>query len=164
MNNYSPHMWNDAIAMNVVAEWQKTFPDAAALPGIGLPSQSKSKSVLTMTHTMGANYPPLTINGLPSQSPLANNALLSAEITQNTFLNLYEIMIPDIPGTMGAPSSGEIYTEFLWRNGIRVEGDHYHWKGSRMMGYFPLAIHSEAVGMHPLAFARIQAAALREAF
>lgn len=148
--------FDDRQALQIVSYWKRFFPDAAALPGIGLPSQGKG--VLTMTHTLGT--PPMTINGLPSQSPLANNALYSAEQSQGQWLNLYEIMLPDIPGQHGSPSSVQSYVNFLEQRGISIAGNHYHWSGGLMMGKFPIAVHSQAAGMDPLAFSRAHVEAL----
>jgi len=147
-NNTNP--LDDRLALLILAEWQKSFPDAMIFPTIGFPS--KSGGVLTLTHSFGKNnMPKLRINGLVSQSPLANNALYSTEITGGQWLNLYEVMIPDVPGKNGSKSSGEIYTETIIQSGISVEGDHYHWKGANPP---MLAIHSKSIGMHPIEFAQ----------
>ena len=151
---------DDAAAAQVTNVWKSMFPDAAPLPGIGLPSQNKG--VMTLTHTMGG--PPMTINGLPSGSPLANSALFSSEVSGGRWLNLYEIMLPDIPGVNGASSSVERYVETLVRNGVSTGGDHYHWKGARMMAMPVFAIHSQSTGlMDPIAFSAIHLAAIRNA-
>ena len=147
----------DDLAKRVEAEWKKAFPDAAILPVIGYPS--KGNGVMTLTHSMGNQMPKMKINGLTSLSPLANNALYSAELTGGKWLNLYEIMIPDISPGNGAKSTGEIYVETLAKQGILVQGDHYHWKSSDP---FMLAIHSKGLNMHPVEFTRRQIAALKE--
>lgn len=105
----------------------------------------------------------MTIDGLPSYSPLANDALYSVEVSNDVWLNLYETMMPDVPGTNGSPSSGQRYSNALSRGGIDVAGNHYHWSGAKMAGYFPVAIHSQAIGMDPGTFSRLQIAALRTA-
>ena len=156
-----PAMMNDAIAQQVVAEWKQAFADATLLPVIGLPSNNKG--VMTMTHTMGANAPPLTINGLPSLSPLSNNALYSCEVSEGKFINLYEIMLPDIPGSNGERSTTQKYTNAMQQQMVDVAGNHYHWTGARMMGYFATAIHTQQIGMDPIEFARRTLAGLKAA-
>lgn len=156
-----PAVMSDALAQQVVALWRTGAPDAMLFPGIGLPSQGQG--VMTMTHTMGPGAPPLTIDGLPSRSPLANNALYSCEVAGGRFLNLYEIMLPDVPGASGAPSSVQRYADAVTRLGIHVAGNHYHWTGAKMMGHFPLAIHTYSIGMDPFEFARRTMAGLQAA-
>lgn len=161
-----PAAFDDAAAMGVVQLWRQLFTDAAPLPGLGLPSQNKG--VLTITHTMampGMPVPlPMTINGLASRSPLANNALGSFELASGRWLNLYEIMLPEAPGANGAPSTVQRYVNALQRQGVEVAGNHYHWTGGAMMGRFPLAIHSQSSGtLDPVQFTQAQIVALREA-
>lgn len=158
----APLSLDDAAAMQIVAIWKRAFPDAAPLPGIGLPSQNQG--VLTMTHTLDpslAKASPMTINGLPSRSPLANNALYSVEISDGHLLHLYETMLPDIPGQNGAPSSGQKYANHLAMNGVSVAGNHYHWSGGLMMKHFAVAIHSQAIGMDASTFAKAHIEATR---
>lgn len=160
-----PTSMNDQVANQIVGIWKGAFSDAALLPVIGLPSNNKG--VMTMTHTMQMPGmpppPPMTINGLPTNSPLGNNALFSSEVSQGKWLNLYEIMLPDIPGSGGQPSLCQKYVNALQRGGIDVAGNHYHWTGARMLGQFPLAIHSQAIGMDPVEFSNKQIGALRYA-
>ena len=148
----------DQLAKQIEAEWKNSFPDASILPVIGYPS--KGNGVMTLTHSMGNKMPKAKINGLTSLSPLANNALYSAELTGGKWLNLYEIMIPDITPGPGMKSSGEVYVETLAKLGILVQGDHYHWKA---MDPFMLAIHSKGLNMHPIEFTRKQIQAIKAA-
>lgn len=161
-----PPSLDDNTARGIVNVWRQLFPDAAPLPGIGLPSQGKG--VLTLTHSGNmrdmAPMPPMAINGLPSQSPLANNALASHEISNGRWINLYEIMLPEIPGTNGGPSSVQRYVNALERQGIDVAGNHYHWTGGTMMGRFPVAIHSQSSSIDPTRFAQAHINALRAVF
>lgn len=153
----------DDRALRIVSLWRQAFPDATPLPGIGLPSQNNG--VLTLTHTMHpelAKASPMTIDGLPSRSPLANNALFSTEVSRGgKYLTLYEIMLPEEPGKDGAPSTTARYTNAVARGGITVGGDHYHWKGGEMLGRFAIAIHTQAAGMDPETFTRVTIDALR---
>lgn len=162
----SPPPFSDSEAEHVAGIWKAMFPDAAILPVIGYPSQGKG--VMTLTHSGNiAGSPanaPMTINGISSNSPLANNALYSAELTPQGWLNLYEIMVPDVPGKDGSPSLGSRYKNALQSLGIDVAGDHFHWAGGEMMGKFARAIHSQNFGMHPIDFSQRQLQALMAAF
>jgi hypothetical protein len=151
----------DNYAKTLETEWKRAFPDASILPVIGLPSY-KGSGVVTITHTMGDNNL-LKINGLPSHSPLANNALYSSELSNGIYLNLYEIMIPDIPGTNGQPSSAERYVAALRDNGLNVAGVHFHWFGATLGGgdRGVIAIHHQGEGMNPIEFTRRTINALR---
>ena len=146
---------DDCLAKKVECIWKEAFCDATILPCIGYPSY-KCSGVMTLTH--GMDMCPPTINGLTIKSLLANNALYSAEVSDGKWVNLYEIMIPDIPGKCGCKSSGEVYDEALIKLGISVEGDHYHWKGMRP---FMLAIHSKNIGMDPCEFSQKQISAIK---
>lgn len=141
----------DADANQIVSLWKQSFTDAAILPVIGYPSNSNG--VVTITHTVGHK---MSINGLVSNSPLANNALYSSECTGNKFLNMYEIMLPDIPGTNGSPSTVQIYTRELARQGLDVAGVHFHWWGSNVAPGNTLvaAIHHQNIGMTPMEFSQ----------
>ncbi|HSX22274.1 MAG TPA: hypothetical protein VLE97_05815 [Gaiellaceae bacterium] len=162
----APAPFGDAEAEHIVNIWKAMFPDAAILPVIGYPSQSKG--VMTMTHTGNIAgmppMPPMTINGIPSNSPLANNALYSTELAPGGWLNLYEIMVPDVPGKNGAPSLGTRYKNALQSLGVDVDGDHFHWAGGEMQGKFARAIHSRNFGMHPADFTQRQLQAFMAAF
>lgn len=114
----------DKYADQLVKEWQRFFPDAAVLV-----YPSKGNGVATITHTMGDGKL-LKINGLTSRSPLANNALFTTEISGGKYLNLYEIMIPDVPGKDGSPSTAQQYVNNLRDNGLDVAGVHFHWFGA----------------------------------
>jgi hypothetical protein len=146
----------DCLAREIECIWKQAFCDSILIPCIGVPSTARC--VMTLTHTMGKCAPKIRLNGLESRSPLVNNAFYSAEVSGGKWLNLYQVMIPDIPGKCGCKSSGEIYTEALVKLGISIEGDHYNWKGSCP---FMLAINSKAIGMSPCDFSKKQIAALR---
>lgn len=158
---------DDRVARRVEAEWKSAFPDATLLPVIGLPSNNNG--VLTLTHTDGSGMN-MRINGLPSKSPLANNALYSAEVSRGHYLNLYEIMLPDIPGRGGVPSTAEIYVNLLSKGGLSVAGVHFHWWGSAIfrnengnrIDRGVTAIHHQASDISPLEFSQITIEALKE--
>lgn len=158
MNNSSSFNDNDAKILE--NEWKKYFPDATVLPVIGYPSNSKG--VITITHSMGDGKL-MRINGLISRSPLANNALFSSEISGGKYLNLYEIMIPDIPGVNGNPSSAERYVATLRDNGLDIAGVHFHWFGSTVVPNDKgvTAVHHQKIGMDPREFIRRTALAIK---
>lgn len=149
---------DDCLAREIECLWKKAFCDATIVPCLGQPS--KTCGVLWLTHTLGKSLGkcPHTINGLPIRSPLVNNAQYTAEVSNCQWVNLYEIMLPDIPGKCGCKSSTEVYVEALVKLGISVEGDHYHWKG---MCPHSFAIHSKALGMDPQTFTKKQIAAIK---
>lgn len=155
---------NNRYAEKILRIWQKEFPDAFILPVIGFPSNNNNK-VAVFSHTDGSGHN-MTINGLPSKSPLANNALYSFECTRDKFLNLYEIMIPDIPGEEGERSTAQIYVNALAAEGLDVSGVHWHFFGGIMdandRGAF--AIHHQNIGLNPKEFTRATIRALRIVF
>lgn len=148
----------------VVAAWKSAFPDAALLPTVGEPD--KNGGVLLLAHTMGLGKL-LKIDGLTSMSPLANSALYSAESIQNKTFNIYEILVPDIPGTNGSDSTVQIYVRALVAHGLIPSGNHFHWTGEYV---FPgggerdhnvAAVHHQEYGMDALSFSRRTIAALQ---
>jgi hypothetical protein len=151
----SPVM-DDCLAKKILCIWKKAFCDAIILPVIGVPSCNRC--VLTITHNLGKCVPKLKINGLTSRSILANNAFYSAEVSSGKWLNLYQIVLPDIPGKCGCKSSGEVYTEALVKFGISVDGNGYNWNGDCPN---TLAINSKAIGMNPCEFSKKTIAAIK---
>lgn len=107
-----------------------------------------------MTHTDGSGVP-LKINGLPSQSPLANNALYSSEHSKGRILNLYEIMLPDIPGKHGEPSTNEIYVKLLVKYGLDVAGSYvFTRKDGKRIDRGVTAIYHQSSCLDPFEFNR----------
>lgn len=157
----------DKLAREIEALWKSAFHDAALLPVIGLPSNNHG--VLTLTHTDGSGNM-LKINGLPSRSPLSNNALYSAECSKGQYLNLYEVMIPDIPGADGRESTAEIYVKLLGECGLNVAGVHFHWFGSYMfednkgnrIDRGVTAVHHQGIDIHPIEFSKKTISALKK--
>ena len=140
---------DDTLAKDLQSIWRQSFPNATILPVIGFPSTGNG--VATLTYSMGDK---MSINGLVSNSPLANNALYSAECINNTYLNLHEIMIPDVPGRNGSPSTAEMYVNALRDYGLDVAGVHFHWWGSTVVptDRGVVAVHHQKAGMHPVEF------------
>jgi len=161
---------NDEKANQILNLWKCSFPDAVLLL-----SPSQNNGVGVITHTMGDGRL-MRINGLISRSPLANNALYSFECAREVgdgekthYLNLYEIMIPDIPGT-DSDSTAEYYTRKLWsrdsrgRKGIRVAGVHFHWWGSSVFANDKgvSAIHHQGIDVDPFEFSEKTIKSLQE--
>lgn len=171
----------DRITEKVLAIYQSAFPDAFIFPKIGLPSQNGQRwGLITFTATRKGEQPNFPAwNEYIVRSPLDNNALTSLELSQQkgeeefTWSNRFEIMLPDIPGADGALGSTEFYVTRLQDCGIDakpgkapviVNGNHYHWpstpitiKGKERTNY---AIHSSALGLDPIVFAKHQAKVL----
>lgn len=148
----------------VLAVWKKAFPDAV------VSKELSSADVLTLTHSMGPGHKNY-INGLLSKSPLANNALLTVECAADSagkkrWLNLYEIMIPDIPGTNGGPSTSDVYSQGLLKRGLHADGNHYHWAGMSSKagpgGNFMHAIHNKGIDIDPVEFSEKVVGALTD--
>jgi hypothetical protein len=146
----------DCLAKQIECIWRKAFCDATIIPKLGVPSCACS--VMTLTHTLGNCAPCVSINGLKSKSMLTKNAFYSTEVSCGKWINLYQIVLPNIPGKCGCKSSGEIYTEALTKLGISLGGDSYTWKGSCPN---MLAINSQAIGMDPCEFSKKQIAAIK---
>lgn len=127
---------NDQLARTVEQLWKDNFDEANLLPVVGVPSTGEG--VMTLTHEMGG--PDMSINGQVSKSPLANYALYSAECSDNKYLNLYEVMIPDIPGKHGNFSTAEFYVNSLRDHGLDVAGVHFV-SSSRSFFLFFLFLH-----------------------
>lgn len=126
-----------------------------------------TQGVGLITHTMDANL--MRINGLSSHSPLANNALYSFECAQGTMgerhlLNMYEVMIPDIPGVNGDVSTAEFYVKRLWDLGLHVAGVHFHWWGSTVFANDKgvTAVHHQNTDLSPEEFSRRTIQALQD--
>jgi len=122
----------DDTCTNLSKLFQVLDPNATALPDIGLPSQGNG--VCTITHQM-AGTPHMLINGDECKSILCNNALFSTECTASGhYLNLYEIMIDDIPSVDNSTgvirSSSQFYADSISRSGLSVSGLHTHWTGT----------------------------------
>ena len=159
MTAAAPTQLTDADAMATLAIWKAYLPDSILLPGIGLPSQDNG--VLTLTHTFGTGNL-LSIDGLKSKSPLSNNALYSSEIAGGQYLNLYEILIPDIPGQPGERSTAQIYIDSLEAAGLNVSACHFHWTGATAyaVDHGVIAVHHYNVGMTPQEFSMVMTGVL----
>ena len=146
----------DCLAKKVECVWRKCYCNAMLLPEIGIPSCACG--VMTLTVDVGKCIPKIRINGLRTRSILARNAWYSAEVDNNQWVNLFSIVIPDVAGSCGCKSSGEIYTDALADMGISIDGNGYNWGGSRP---HMLSIKSKAVGMNPIEFSEKQMKAIQ---
>lgn len=133
--------------------WQKYFPSAIIFPEIGFPSNANG--VMSLTHQMHGT-PLMKINGLTSRSPLANNALYTTELSEGKYINFYEVMVSDFPGSHGEKSTAQIYIDTLEKYGLSVSASHYHWTGAVV---YPnehgiMAIHHYSNDLSPWEFSK----------
>jgi hypothetical protein len=147
---------DDDFADRLVNVWKKTFGDAMILPVIGYPSNSGG--IVTITHSinsiMSNNY--LSINGVYTKSMLANNGFYSGEISNGHYLNLYKIIIPDIPGNHGELSTGQIYINSLKQNGLDISSVGCQWLGASLSKHDRgiITVHHQKIGLDPIEFTR----------
>ena len=149
------NIMDDCLARKVECIFKKTFCDAEILPCIGLPSNNSC--VMTLMHKLSQCAPCLKINGLTTKS-LANHSFYSGEVSCGQWLNLYQVNLPNVAGKCGCKSSSDIYTEALVKMGISIDSLTVPWKGA-----CPdiVTVHSKAIGMHPVEFAKKQTCALK---
>lgn len=139
----------DTQAQEILEIWQTLLPGGNAVLLL-LASETEGSPVITH----GMLMPQLRINGLLSVSPLSNNALYSWECAEaiaapnctDKILNLYEVMIPDIPAPSGGNSTAEFYANCLREHGMSVAGTHFHWWGSTIFqnDHLIAAIHHQS--------------------
>ncbi|SPN79617.1 Hypothetical protein ZAZAV_397 [Cedratvirus Zaza IHUMI] len=162
--------------------WQEAFCDAAFVTTeCGKKQDKHAKDVVVITHTDGTGIP-LKINGLDSFSPLSNNALYSYECApehkkcdkkhaRKHGLNLYETLLPDIPGKPGEKSTVEIYVKLLNKYGLDTAGVHFHWWGEykfdikrkhERVDRGIVAVHHQAVDVDPVEFSEKTICALKK--
>lgn len=141
----------DERALQLEQLWKELFPDALIIPVIGYPSIANG--VMSLTHTVNTQcfkIGDIEINGLVSKSPIMNNALFSTEVSDDKYITLYEVVLPDIPGKNGNVSTVQYYIDNLQREGIKVAATHYNWTG--VGDPFLLAIHSYSTTLAPECF------------
>lgn len=131
----------------VVALWSQHFPNVVVIT-----SPEMGHSTLTITHGFpGVDH--MDVNGLHMKSPLFTNALVSFEIAQSVdgtyhYASAYEVMWPNISSSSRQSSDMGNYVENLWKLGMEVHADHYHWKSDMLHP----AIHHMGVDITPLDF------------
>lgn len=146
----------DCLADKVACIWKQAFCDAMIIPKLGVPSCSCG--VMVLTHSLSKCQADLKINGLKTKSMLANNAMYSAEVTCDKWLNLYQITLPDIPGKNGCKSSIEIYTEALAKMCISIDSVSNAWTGASPAS---ITVRSKAFCMDPCEFSKKQICAIK---
>lgn len=100
---------------------------------------------------LGLASGPMNLNGINWTHPLVLNTLYGYQKKGTTTANWFETMIMDVPGVNGSPSAAEVYVRTLQDEGLSVEGDHYHWKGTDHAMY---AIHHASYTKSPKHFLR----------
>ena len=126
-------------------------------------SADLSKGVILLSHGLPVHFNN-TINGLAVHSPLVSHGLYSVECSEGKYVNLYEVIIPDIPGAHGHDSTGKIFTKILAKYNIFTDGDHFHWKGHQITKKqtIPDAIHVVKIDLHPVLFTKVIIKALKK--
>lgn len=135
--------------------WKKYFKNVSIL--------IHTETVIVITHT---DYHNVILNNSLT-TPLSNYALYSTECSNGQYINLYEIMIPDIPGKLGELSTVEIYVKALGEEGLKINANHYHWNGAYLYDKNrkdrgALTIHHTAMNMHPYDFSKKTIASLEK--
>lgn len=151
---------NDCRAKELLDKWQCSFPDAIILPKIGYPSHSCG--VVTITHTLCLKD--VKLNGLKSKSPLTNAALYSAECSDDKYINLYEVGLPDIPGKCGEDSTVQYFIKKLAKCHIEPSAIHTHWLGTKVYtcDHGLIYVHIQEIGLHPHEFTHKVTKALKK--
>ena len=154
---------DNKLAEKVIKIWKAAFPDAVIVPGIGFPDDPLSQGVLTITNstdTKTFQTPDIKINGLSSKSALVNNGIFSSECSKGKYLNLYDVVLPDIPGKDGHKSTVQVYIDELQKLGIQVSGISSRWTGTDVNALF---VNSYNIGLDPREFSERTVVALLKA-
>ena len=131
------------LSNKVLAKFSCSFPDAYLT--------FKTSSTITVTHTIPSwNHPKL--NGVRTCSILTNNAFMTSECSDNNYLNLYQVILPDIPGSCGDDSTVEIFTKLLSKFGLSSLSILTYF-GLTTKCYPLLSIHVQNYGLCPEDFA-----------
>lgn len=147
---------DDCLAQQIECLWKQCFCDATIVPCLGVPSQTCG--VMWLTHTLGKCLNDSKINGLCVRSPLVKNANYTAEVSNCQWVNLYEVILPNIPGKCGCKSTAEVYVEALIKLCISVDSITNDWLGQCQN---KVQIRSKNIGMDPCTFTKKQIAALK---
>ena len=134
-------------AQDVVALWKQHFPNVTIItsPELGQP-------YLTLAHGFpGIDH--MDVNGLQMKNPLFTMALASFEVAKSVngsrhYAHAYEAMWPNISSPSRESSNMGNYVNNLWKLGMEVHADHYHWKTDMLHP----AIHHMGINMTPLDF------------
>lgn len=147
---------------DVISVWRCDFPDFYPLDCYCSPC------LKVYGHRLLPNR--VQINGLVSNSPLADKAFYSWELAKNCsgnkekYLNLYQVQIPDFPGKCGKKSTVQVFTKAVQKCGLDVNGKNYKWDGAYMMkgSTSLITIYVSKDGMCPIEFSKRIVKALRE--
>lgn len=136
-----------AEAQAVVNLWKQNFPGVTVItsPSMGHPFLTIAHGFPGVTH--------MNVNGIQMKSPLFTNALASYEIAQESdgsihYVCAYELMWPNVSSPYGESSNVSNYVRNLWKLGMEVHSDHYHWKSDMLHP----AIHHMGIDMFPVDF------------
>jgi len=135
-------------SQDVVALWKEYFPRVTVIT-----SPEQGQPYLTLAHGF-TDVDHMDVNGLQMKSPLFTMALASFEVAKNTsahghhYAHAYEVMWPNVSNPSRERSNMGNYVNNLWRLGMEVHADHYHWKTDSLNP----AIHHMGTSMSPLDF------------
>lgn len=131
----------------VLALLKEYFPDAAQV--VDIPNKSTFSFSFT-GNKLGIPEHPIVLNGTTWTSPLVTANLYGYQTAKDgTVGNWLEVMIPEVAGSGSTPSAGEVYVRALQDEGLSVESDHFHWKGSNSTMF---AIHHASYKKSPREF------------
>lgn len=140
----------------IIEYWQQHFPGVRVIT-----SPSLGHEHLTFSHGFsGVNH--MNVYGLEMKSPLFTNALASFEVAEDEngishYASAYEIMWPNINMEDIQSSTMNEYVKDLWKVGLDVHSDHYHWKSDMLHP----AVHHMGIDIHPLEFSAKTVAAIQ---
>lgn len=155
------------------ALWSSVFPDAGPLVKVPIRGGKEDGPLptYTLSHTLkqaeGSGWTDefvFTINGLVVRSPLGIDAFFSTECSDNQYVNLYTVILPDIPGTDGDISTSQFYINRLAEEGLNVSGIMFKWSGAGTEPPVPgriLNIRHQNIGLHPIDFSKRTIRALK---
>lgn len=153
----------EAIDSNLCEKIRKSYAEILNISLLNVPEVGKAKNNICM-YALDFGLPCLNINGFESRSPLSNYAFGSSELSKNSenhqeYLNLFKIMIPDIPNWKnGGKSRSQMYVEFLDKEGLKASVAHFHWWGTEP---FMTSVCTQNIGIHPIEFAKKIARSLK---
>lgn len=116
----------------------------------------KGNGLITITHFLP--LPSYKITGQTTKSLISSQVIYTAECTEDTFLNLYQINLPDIPVKCMVDckvrieeTTGEIYTKLLAKYGLtNISSNSFF--GYTMCSYPVMMFHVQATCMEPTDF------------
>ena len=146
--------------------WGSTFADAGPLEKkpLGDCKEERKSNVYLLSHTLRrcdqdqwTDIFRFTINGLVVRSPLGLDSFFSSECSKGRYVNLYTVILPDIPGRNGDISTSQFYINLLAQEGLNVSGIMFNWSGADTNPPVPgriLNIRHQNIGLDPLEFSQ----------